>query len=408
MLRSFNDPAMEREDPASQTKMINWDINDIKLSQDPKQTDWFQEWPDSHVKHIYSSADRNAQRHLSGWAMRNTNNHNSRILKKSCLGVLICSNDCSATDGRKIYLRPAICDKARQKQQSKHCPNCSGSLKLISCRGHGGFPVTNFWRHEGAFIYFQTKGVHDHSKPETKLESEARKTGHKKRTAIVSTSLGLKRSRADETLPGEIHNQENLLSTVFNQEGLPPSYDFNDMDTDPSPTKNMLNNCLSLAKSYNFGRATYFMEPFSEVEWSKNPNRYNQNDSDEYNGGDLTKPAMDFDLYNEDQQTRNKTLVGKSPHGDNYFSNYTQPLEDLCWEISSLHSCLDLNSHQIPNVESTTKGGFLNFKSTVDDLHGGILHINHNSSVSPSAVYHLYQEEPYVIRYSSNCLSPTM
>lgn len=93
--------------------------------QDVRQTDWFQEWPDSYVKHIYSSEDKNAQRHHSSWAMRNTNNHNSRILKKSCLGVVVCGNDCSTLDGRKIYLRPAICDKARQKQQSEYEDGCS-------------------------------------------------------------------------------------------------------------------------------------------------------------------------------------------------------------------------------------------------------------------------------------------
>lgn len=87
-----------------------------------KKTDWFQEWPDSYEKHIYSSDDRNAQRHLSSWAMRNTNNHNSRILKKSCLGVVVCNHDCASAEGRKVYLRPAICDKARQKQQSEWGP----------------------------------------------------------------------------------------------------------------------------------------------------------------------------------------------------------------------------------------------------------------------------------------------
>lgn len=93
--------------------------------QDVRQIDWFQEWPDSYVKHIYSSEDKNAQRHHSSWAMRNTNNHNSRILKKSCLGVVVCGNDCSTLDGRKIYLRPAICDKARQKQQREYEHGCS-------------------------------------------------------------------------------------------------------------------------------------------------------------------------------------------------------------------------------------------------------------------------------------------
>lgn len=39
----------------------------------------------------------------------------------------------------------------------KRCPNCDGPLKLIPCRGHGGFPVTNFWRHDGRFIFFQVE-----------------------------------------------------------------------------------------------------------------------------------------------------------------------------------------------------------------------------------------------------------
>ncbi|KAK4824975.1 hypothetical protein QYF61_022501 [Mycteria americana] len=118
MLKGADDVVMEQEDSAAQHgETTSWDINDIKLPQDVRQIDWFQEWPDSYVKHIYSSEDKNAQRHHSSWAMRNTNNHNSRILKKSCLGVVVCGNDCSTLDGRKIYLRPAICDKARQKQQ---------------------------------------------------------------------------------------------------------------------------------------------------------------------------------------------------------------------------------------------------------------------------------------------------
>ncbi|KTF81265.1 hypothetical protein cypCar_00036210 [Cyprinus carpio] len=97
---------------------LTWDINDPKLPQDTKQYDAFQEWTDGYVRYIYSSEDKNAQRHLSGWAMRNTNNHNCQILKKSCLGVVVCSRNCSLPDGSKLQLRPAICDKARQKQQS--------------------------------------------------------------------------------------------------------------------------------------------------------------------------------------------------------------------------------------------------------------------------------------------------
>ncbi|NXA72990.1 GCM1 factor, partial [Thryothorus ludovicianus] len=210
MLKGADVSVMEQEDSASlHGEMMTWDINDIKLPQ-VSQTDWFQEWPDSYVKHIYSSEDKNAQRHHSSWAMRNTNNHNSRILKKSCLGVVVCGNDCSTLDGRKIYLRPAICDKARQKQQRKCCPNCNGPLRLLSCRGHGGYPVTNFWRHEGQFIFFQSKGAHDHPRPETKLEAEARRSIQKAKTAFSPSSLRLKRVQEIESLTGAMPTQEPL------------------------------------------------------------------------------------------------------------------------------------------------------------------------------------------------------
>ncbi|NWH32539.1 GCM1 factor, partial [Chloropsis hardwickii] len=225
MLKGADDSVMEQEDSTSRHgEMMNWDINDIKLPQHVSQTDWFQEWPDSYAKHIYSSEDKNAQRHHSSWAMRNTNNHNSRILKKSCLGVVVCGNDCSTSDGRKIYLRPAICDKARQKQQRKCCPNCSGPLRLLSCRGHGGYPVTNFWRHEGQFIFFQSKGAHDHPRPETKLEAEARRSIQKAKTAFSPSSLRLQRVQEIESLTGAMPTQEPLPLLLYNPDAhMPPA-----------------------------------------------------------------------------------------------------------------------------------------------------------------------------------------
>ncbi|XP_051909970.1 chorion-specific transcription factor GCMb [Hippocampus zosterae] len=160
-----------------------WDINDPKLPQDMKQFDPFQEWTDGYVRYIYSAEDKNAQRHLSGWAMRNTNNHNCQILKKSCLGVVVCSRGCALADASRLQLRPAICDKARQKQQKKLCPSCGGTLELLPCRGHSGYPVTNFWRVDGKAIFFQAKGVHDHPRPESKSETEARRSSVKRRVS---------------------------------------------------------------------------------------------------------------------------------------------------------------------------------------------------------------------------------
>ncbi|XP_075926281.1 chorion-specific transcription factor GCMb-like [Petromyzon marinus] len=177
-------------DVTGQGMRLAWDINDPKMPQCIKQPDAFKEWPDGYARFVYSAEDKHAQRHLSGWAMRNTNNHNCAILKKSCLGVVLCSRGCLLPSGARLFLRPAICDKARQKQQKKMCPNCQGPLELVPCRGHSGYPVTNFWRHEGKLVFFQAKGVHDHPRPESKTEAEGRRCAAKKRSATSTLSAG--------------------------------------------------------------------------------------------------------------------------------------------------------------------------------------------------------------------------
>ncbi|ELU18825.1 hypothetical protein CAPTEDRAFT_133139 [Capitella teleta] len=135
------------------------------------------DWPDGHCKYVYHDDSEEARRHNSGWAMRNTNNHNVNILKKSCLGVLVCSLRCRMEESATVHLRPAICDKARKKQLGKSCPNprCDGILELQPCRGHCGYPVTHFWRHVDGYVFFQAKGVHDHPRPEMKASAEARR-----------------------------------------------------------------------------------------------------------------------------------------------------------------------------------------------------------------------------------------
>ncbi|XP_068965528.1 uncharacterized protein [Bombus flavifrons] len=154
-----------------------WDINDSNVPKVVEYDPWC-EWADGHVRRVYGPECEEARRHASGWAMRNTNNHNVSILKKSCLGVLICSQECILPGGGRVHLRPAICDKARKKQQGKPCPNrqCTGRLEILSCRGHCGYPVTHFWRHTEHAIFFQAKGQHDHPRPEAKSTSEARRS----------------------------------------------------------------------------------------------------------------------------------------------------------------------------------------------------------------------------------------
>lgn len=175
-------------------KMLrDWDINDsIVPAVCEADIDEYQEWADGHCRFIYHPNSEEAKKHASGWAMRNTNNHNVNILKKSCLGVLVCSVRCTLPNGATITLRPAICDKARRKQTGRPCPNrnCPGKLEICPCRGHCGYPVTHFWRHTKYGVFFQAKGVHDHPKPEPKNCRETRRylgLGKRKNLALMLT-----------------------------------------------------------------------------------------------------------------------------------------------------------------------------------------------------------------------------
>ena len=81
-------------------------------TQDP--FDEYHEWIDGSVKRRYSLKSREAQSHSSGWAMKYTNNHNKYVLKKTCVGVLVCSENCRSKDDSRIKIRPAISDKGNQ------------------------------------------------------------------------------------------------------------------------------------------------------------------------------------------------------------------------------------------------------------------------------------------------------
>ncbi|XP_054772675.2 uncharacterized protein LOC129280682 [Lytechinus pictus] len=139
--------------------------------------DEFNEWIDGDVTMRYLPKDIDARKHLSGWAMRNTNNHNKKVLKKSCLGVFLCSKGCRTSTGDVVTVRPATSDRARKKQADKKCPRngCDGKLFHMICAGKSGYPVTHFWRVTDTVILFQSKGVHDHPRPDVvKTTSQAK------------------------------------------------------------------------------------------------------------------------------------------------------------------------------------------------------------------------------------------
>ncbi|XP_075152886.1 glial cells missing [Haematobia irritans] len=214
--------------PATRSRVqIDWDINDSVVPM-VTEFDEFHDWANGHCRLVYSSSSEEAKKHSSGWAMRNTNNHNINILKKSCLGVLLCSAHCKLPNGNSVHLRPAICDKARRKQQGKACPNrnCNGRLEIQPCRGHCGYPVTHFWRRAGNSIFFQAKGTHDHPRPEAKGSSEARRllgSGRRARSLAVLlardaalneklTSLrGGKRPKLDNTAEGSTLKKKRVM-----------------------------------------------------------------------------------------------------------------------------------------------------------------------------------------------------
>ncbi|KAL5281531.1 gcm family protein [Megaselia abdita] len=194
------------------TKCIEWDINDSNI---PVINDYdeFSEWVNGHCRLVYSATSDDARKHTSGWAMRNTNNHNVNILKKSCLGVLLCSANCVLPNGEKVHLRPAICDKARKKQQTKACPNrnCSGRLKIQPCKGHCGYPVTHFWRQIGNSIFFQSKGVHDHPRPEAKGSNDIKKLLSSDRKNTRNISVLLARDAAVKTKLSSLKSQKSTF-----------------------------------------------------------------------------------------------------------------------------------------------------------------------------------------------------
>ncbi|XP_073251548.1 uncharacterized protein [Porites lutea] len=146
-----------------------------------KEYDEFEEWIDGSTKLRYSPYSREAQAHISGWAMKYTNNHNKFVLKKTCVGVLLCSKDCTLPNGLKIVVRPAISDKVRERQMGQNCPNaaCAGKLVHRKCTGNNGYPVTHFWVHQEDGIYFESKGTHDHFRPQARRATPDRNSNNK-------------------------------------------------------------------------------------------------------------------------------------------------------------------------------------------------------------------------------------
>lgn len=72
-------------------------------------------------------------------------------------------------------------------------------MKIQPCKGHCGYPVTHFWRQIGSSIFFQSKGVHDHSRPEAKGSNDIKKLLSSDRKNTRNLSILLARDAAVKT-----------------------------------------------------------------------------------------------------------------------------------------------------------------------------------------------------------------
>lgn len=77
-----------------------------------------------------------------------------------------------------------------------------GRMQLRPCRGHCGYPVTHFWRHAPGGVFFQSKGIHDHERPDLKNSAETRRT------------LGIV-GRKTRTSKKTLQKQESLFKKVY-------------------------------------------------------------------------------------------------------------------------------------------------------------------------------------------------
>ncbi|KNC22191.1 Transcription factor glial cells missing [Lucilia cuprina] len=382
--------------PATRSRVqIDWDINDTVIPM-VNEFDDFHDWANGHCRLVYPATNEDAKKHSSGWAMRNTNNHNINILKKSCLGVLLCSANCKLPNGNSVHLRPAICDKARRKQQGKQCPNrnCTGRLEIQACRGHCGYPVTHFWRRSGNAIFFQAKGTHDHPKPEAKGSSEARRllgSGRRARSLAVmlardaalneklSSLRGVKRqnnkmdSSNDSLMQQTAKKKRSLRDMTNSSNNTTVAY-----QTDAAHYDNTLANSQWLPEMNTAVYNTTLPEfNYNSHNVDLNPMSYNLHYETAANQQPLSSPHNTAYSYTSQQYSPNNSLIDDSVLCQHTAGIYEQPasqslqqdytlqdnqkwMYESCDDTSSLTSSSGYNSddYYFPNFLSSTLNSY--------------------------------------------------
>ncbi|VUZ42243.1 unnamed protein product [Hymenolepis diminuta] len=148
-----------------------WDIED-KFLPEPLRYDKIQEWIDGDTKKIFQEYNIHICDISGGWVVRDVSSENPLLMKKVCMGVLVCSTSCNFTDDSVGY-RPAATEKTFKDQIGRCCPNprCNGNLIHVPCEGYNGTPVIHLWRFYNKRLYFQSMGRHNHARPQISVPS---------------------------------------------------------------------------------------------------------------------------------------------------------------------------------------------------------------------------------------------
>uniref|UniRef100_A0A1B0GKX5 GCM domain-containing protein n=1 Tax=Lutzomyia longipalpis TaxID=7200 RepID=A0A1B0GKX5_LUTLO len=104
----------------------DWDINDtnVPIISDSDFDD-FCEWADGHVRLVYPVGNEDAKKHTSGWAMRNTNNHNLLSLRQTKKSPKLHNTDIMRPP-------PLIPDSNIGDSSTCLCPTPNCSCRLMS------------------------------------------------------------------------------------------------------------------------------------------------------------------------------------------------------------------------------------------------------------------------------------
>uniref|UniRef100_A0ACB8GDR6 Uncharacterized protein n=1 Tax=Sphaerodactylus townsendi TaxID=933632 RepID=A0ACB8GDR6_9SAUR len=206
------------------------------------------------------------------------------------------------------------------------------------------------------------------------------------------------------SLTGEMQSQDTLPLIVSEQEELLSQESISDPFRDKMSEEQVLDNCLPLTESYNFGKSSYPIEQGLVMDCDGCLNKCHQIGIREYDSQD----PMEAPAYSEcrEQQGWNKNMeLGRNLLADKHHDDMTTFLADLhCETLGSLNAN-DFGISHPPEIPPILKVGYHPFKSNAnifgEDTYEGKPHLNYSNSNIPSSFCQLSPEDPYLIADSA-------